>query len=1407
MSRHWRSVLVTSFLICMLMTTAFAETAKVVGTIRNTDTYDPLAGYSVILKDVNTGSVMGPMLTGADGKYSFGFVQPSTYVLVVSKDGADVKTTEKFDVEVGATIPQNVELEIKAAVVAPPPPPPVDPCVANPTAPGCEAQAVNPCAVDANSDACKHAEFLRCQNNASDPKCHATYCVHNPDAAGCKVVARTPPPPAKPTWVRNDLNTSISSAVTRDQLQSLPLYNRNFLVLGLLTPNTHEVEAGSTLQGGSFSVAGVRAASNNFVMDGIDNVASSSGQAIPFQVNDSIREFRVTSSGASAEYGRNSGGVVDIVTQRASSKVHGAAYGYFGADALNMKAATSIYNGTTFDKAAQYAGSTSAVAAPLQTVPVPAPGSGAYSFYSPTSYNQYVATANALGYCTNPGQAFGSANCNPKFDPNALLSNVKNKAPFTSEQFGASIGGPVTPVKNLFLYGSYEGTRIDNPNPIFERVPTSYDRTAAGATSNYSIAQNIMNLYPAANVVGAPNALGFYKGFAPNHTNVDNLLLRTDWSWNSGSSKGFNRRNNLTARYAAQRLSQLHDDSLPEGGSYPGNGAVRDAVNQSVSLAVTSFISAHVSNDLRFGVNRFQIVETPQDSFNNFNPSTLGLGAGSMPTIFLAGLDNRYSGLTCLPGGACTTGTSPTQQGATASWQDSSILTSPATAKMLPTLDGQFPYARLGAPLTAPGHRRDTGGFVSNQMAYQIGHHSWKFGGEFRLYQNVYTSGGQTRGYINSANIGQFDAGTERCYIACGAGAGSALGFPSFDYRIQQPSDYRGLLKSFSASAFLQDTWQASDRLTFNYGIRYELFSVPSEQNNQIWNYDPVANGLVKPGVTTPVNQYGSACPVTGTVPNFMVPTQWTGQNLGWKCGASTQQKGLYQNDTKDFAPRFGFAYSLDKANRTVVRGSIGYFFDQQPVGNMEQMLLNRPNPYNLANPEALYGSYSNIINCTSVGHCGGIGNSTLAGGAAINSVFQSASVPGVLYAKDYNHSKTPYTRQVSGSVQHLVGQHLGFEIGYVGTSGYRLPVVVNTNFQNEWFCTNKGSALNPCDPFSFAPIFTQTNLGKSDYNSAMVRMHGSWKDFSINATYTYAYSNDNVVSSSYPTLPTTAMANVYGFQLLGTGQVNLLQAFGFRQGFSTLNGIPSPSPTVVPDFSVAALTTTGAGRILTTPYNISQNPMNWQKDDWGSSDFDSRHRIVVDYSYKFGKKDNPFLSDWQISSIFAAQAGQPYTVFSSMFGELTQRANNKFFQMSNDPNAWISTTSTLSSVLPSLSTACATAKIGTNLTQATGGYVLGSPFQGTAGSACTGNTARNSFTGPSYINNDLAVQKQIHFKGNEARYITLRSEFYNLFNRANYYNPDSVVSFDGQTMNPDFGKIKSSHSPFQMQFGARFVF
>src|SRR5207245_9265520 len=104
-------------------------------------------------------------------------------------------------------------------------------------------------------------------------------------------------------------------------------------------------------------------------------------------------------------------------------------------------------------------------------------------------------------------------------------------------------------------------------------------------------------------------------------------------------------------------------------------------------------------------------------------------------------------------------------------------------------------------------------------------------------------------------------------------------------------------------------------------------------------------------------------------------------------------------------------------------------------------------------------------------------------------------------------------------------------------------------------------------------------------------------------------------------------------------------------------------------------------------------------------------------------------------------------------------------------------------------------------------GYATGQTlYAGTAGIACAGNSSRNAFVGPSYITMDVAIQKAFKVFG-EGKELSLRTEVFNLFDRANYYNPNSVVSLDGFNANPEFGQIKSAHDPRQIQFAIRFSF
>src|SRR3989454_8344421 len=77
--------------------------------------------------------------------------------------------------------------------------------------------------------------------------------------------------------------------------------------------------------------------SNNFLVDGVDNNNYFAGEAAQLPSVDSIQEFEVQTNTFAAEYGRNSGSVVNLVTKSGTNQLHGSAYEFFRNDVLDAR--------------------------------------------------------------------------------------------------------------------------------------------------------------------------------------------------------------------------------------------------------------------------------------------------------------------------------------------------------------------------------------------------------------------------------------------------------------------------------------------------------------------------------------------------------------------------------------------------------------------------------------------------------------------------------------------------------------------------------------------------------------------------------------------------------------------------------------------------------------------------------------------------------------------------------------------------------------------------------------------------------------------------------------------------------------------------------------------------------------
>ena len=870
----------------------------------------------------------------------------------------------------------------------------------------------------------------------------------------------------------------------------------------------------------------------------------------------------------------------------------------------------------------------------------------------PSSYNQYVATIDNVNttygqtFCSAPGAAFGSPQCLQNFDPATVLAQQNSHfQPFSSQQFGAQAGGSF--LRRWYWFGDYEGTRIDNPNPIFERVPTAFDRSrqslfppGSRGYADAQFAQNVLALYPQSNVVGIPNVLEYYQGQAPNYTNVNNYLGRLDFTQSD--------RSDWTIRYNLQNLSQLHDDSLPATSTYPGNGAQRSVLNQNGVVTFTHRFSDHFSNVIRGGFTRFQVNETPQDA--NFNTTQAGLPAGPMQTYLLSGLDPQFGGA------------SPGTNGAWGGWNDSvwaPVFYNTGVPVIAPSLDGLFPFARLGAPLGAPSSRRDTEAELMDNIVLFRGKHTVRAGIDLRRLQNVFDNSGFSRGMVVSGNIGEFTSDSETC-VTC---LRLAFNRPSFDYAIKQPSPYDTTFHSYVLAGYLQDSWRVRPTLTVNLGMRYEYFSPSSETNHQLWNYDPTANGLVRQDETTvydPANQPCKGRQVSGT--QSIYPNN--AFSLPWNCNVNGNGDFVVAN-TMNFEPRVGVAWTMPDGN-TVIRAGFGIYFDEIPASLIAQLAFNRPTPLSLTNPQTLYGQNFGSLFCF-FDQCG-LGNSSLVTLNPSRAQYQAASVPFGLTAIDQSHFNNPVTRQVSFSVEREFTRNISAEASYIGNYMGNLPTTSNTGFNNEWFCSASANISfgQPCDPFSFVPIFTLANIGYGNYNAFVAKITArGWHGLQARASYTYSKALDNGSSAGAPLIPGPLMTQISALEYYGNGNPSL-----YAIGSSTGTIIPPPgafNPRAI-SANFAALTglltagvnTTGAGRVQVTPYNIPQDPYNFLTNDYGRSDYDQTNRFILEYAWEIPvKKPSALLSGWMLSGVLTAESGQPFTIFSGpVAGEFTQRVN-----------------------------------------------------------------------------------------------------------------------------------------------------
>lgn len=317
----------------------------------------------------------------------------------------------------------------------------------------------------------------------------------------------------------------------------------------------------------------------------------------------------------------------------------------------------------------------------------------------------------------------------------------------------------------------------------------------------------------------------------------------------------------------------------------------------------------------------------------------------------------------------------------------------------IPNINPQDFTGLSGGPAFLPANPRQDLEQAEDTVSWVKHGHQLKFG--FRAVHLFYSpyANTNTRGTINFGDNFTNNPATN----TGGSGIASMLlGYSTGGSRGYLISPY--YLSSNEFAAFAEDDWKVSRRLTLNLGVRWDLFTAPTEKYNHLTNFDPGTDQLIYAGVN-------------GTAADVGV-----------------------QTPSHNFEPRVGFAYDVFGSGRTVVRGGFGTsYFPLMPSGSN---FLGQNVPWtvsqNYSPPTYPTGAQMATVPLISNPFGPPVTVQPM-GTAALN-----AANP--LVASWAFANQTPYMESYSLNIEHQLKNTLLVQIGYAGSRGIHLQEASNIN-------------------------------------------------------------------------------------------------------------------------------------------------------------------------------------------------------------------------------------------------------------------------------------------------------------------------------------------------------------------------
>ena len=1013
-------------------------------------------------------------------------------------------------------------------------------------------------------------------------------------------------------------STQLGAVMDARQVANLPLNTRDTYQLLQLQPGVMStVGSSNTLvygsdNSGAVSVNGGRGRANNFSVNG--------GDANDLFVNlptvqpspDSIQEFRVLTNTFDAEYGRNSGSVVNVVTKSGTNDWHGSTYEFFRNKVLNadeycLTAADGLPCGKPQFNQNQFGGTFGG--------PIKKERTFFFASYEGRRIRQGI---------PSPAVTVPSAQERPS---STNLVNGQIVANFTDVNPGAP-----TPFTG----------NLANSSMLLNRAGC---QTATTAIGGGTISDNApyASIFPTGQIPLAcmdATAVDLLQ-FVPNAAGTSNLISTVPTRAVRGDQftvkidHRINDKQNLSIYYYFnddRTLNPFADFELT-GADVPGFGSIVAERFQQWNFTHTWTINNSTVNEARFNYNR-----EGQQTFQH--PANTELVQNSCPPApsWLTGV----------------LGTPPCFYGDGSTDPNGSLYgIHPflgAVREGLPSISvsGGFDLGN-----NSEGELPQTGNSFqwADSLTKVKGNHTLKFGVDVRRQQfnqfYYYNVNGTFSFYGEGSNDPGACIGGGTLSQQCSENLypNFLLGLPD---EYGQGSAQVEYVRNTGLYLFAQDSWKIKPNLTLNYGLRWELNTPLADVAQHVETFRPGQSSTVYPcgGPNTDCSSQDAV--------GLVVP------------GDPGVPPGMTQTYYKAFAPRIGIAWSPGSSGKTSFRAGWGLFYN--PVEQLVLAQFGAEPPFGGSTtvnetqfdlPFLGQDGVTNYLNPF---------NGVLSpkrGTPQDWAVFE----PIDLFGDFQPHMRTQYSAQYNFTIQHEVTRDTKLEIGYVGSQGHRLLATHDINYSDPQTCLDINTVLGAgtCGPFledsqfifpagAVAPaggfhlpygpngptvIPAGTSLAGLDlvglrrYSSPQCNpFTGAGCPADGVPVFTSILAQDTVATSSYNSLQVSVERRfAHGLQFSGayTWSKSLDEASSFE-------GILNPLP--------------GAhNRALSL--------------------FDARHRFVISYYWevparKYSGFTGKLLDNWAVSGITTYQTGFPIRITSSSDLELMNSAS---FEFPGEPN------------------------------------------------------------------------------------------------------------------------------------------